>query len=139
MPQTKSVKPTSMKTTPSAPGPVPAAAPSPDTQPPAAEVEQQPEDSSPELKSATCSFCGTRQSSGSGDQIQNWIGEHFIQYHAAEYMALHEISQRFLGLMIVSYFETEPPYDESPDCEELTNQLIEVLEGSRDPLGADEA
>ncbi len=83
---------------------------------------------------AHCPHCGKGVKSEDWGKIASWFGEHCQRHHPEIFQKLFTVASAFLGLMISDMYETDPDWNDQPSMDTLRGELLEVLEGNRDPL-----
>jgi hypothetical protein len=83
---------------------------------------------------AHCPHCGNGVKSEDWGKIASWFGEHCQQFHPEVFQKLFGVASAFLGLMIADMYETEPDWNDQPSMDVMREELLEILDGNRDPL-----
>ena len=83
---------------------------------------------------AYCPHCGKGVKSEEWGKVAAWFGEHCQLHHPDIFQRLFGVSAAFLGLMISDMYETTPNWDDQPSMDVLRSEIMEILDGDRDPL-----
>ena len=83
---------------------------------------------------AYCPHCGKGVKSMDWGKIASWFGEHCQLVHPEIFARLFAVASAFLGLMIADMYDTEPNWNDQPSMDTMREEIVEILEGERDPL-----
>lgn len=86
------------------------------------------------IKSATCGLCGESYSSDDWRQIAPWLSAHLAQKHPQDLKVLMSTAKAFATWLISQCYETEPDWNLEEAMMVLRKELLEILQGKRDPL-----
>lgn len=91
---------------------------------------------SPPTKELTahCSICGKGVKSKDWTKVAAWFGEHFQSRHPTQFTQLFQVASAFLALMISGQYDMEPEWADQEAVEVMREELMQILEGDRDPL-----
>jgi len=83
---------------------------------------------------AYCPHCGKGVKSSNWNTVASWFGEHCQRTHPEVFSHLFSVASAFLGLMIADTYDTKPEWGDQPSMEVLRGELMDIIEGGRDPL-----
>ena len=86
------------------------------------------------MKSATCALCGSSRSHADWEPLASWFATHLQAQHPEEFRTLFATCTVFLTWMISQCFETDPDWNEEEAMTVMQQELVEILDGTRDPL-----
>lgn len=87
--------------------------------------------------SATCPLCQESVSTTNSAQLMRWMGAHVLERHPDEFRELSGAGSQLTSLLILRMYDTDPPLDQIPGVEELSQAVYEYALGENYPLDID--